>query len=163
MKLLEAVNRRLMTQYKVSIDFGSIEEFMDDLRMTLDNDVETLHELNHGCIVWMQYMQDIASMLSIYIDQYSNVLDIYDYLSSIANVDADQFDLVAPKYKISTTSRPVALQELDERIEDVTTFLKALRLLLARVESHISFLNTSYYRTSKLIFSARSRLINSSN
>lgn len=163
MSIIDKVNERLLAQYNINIDLGEIDTFADDLRFVLDNDFETLYELNHACTVWMVYLQDIYSLLNMYLDQYVNVLDVYRYLDSISTTDPDQFDLIAPKYKIDTRSRPVAIKYLESKTEETNSFIKSLKLLISRVDSYIDFITSNYYRTSKLMLSSKSRLINAEN
>lgn len=160
---IEQINNRLSSQYGVTINLGEVDAFMDDLRMVLDNDFDTLYELNHACSYWVVYLQDIMSLLSLYLDQFVNVLDVYNYLDSISTLDPDQFDIIAPKYKINTRNRPIAIKELESKMEDTNDYIKSLKLLISKIDSYIEFITANYYRTSKLMYSTTSRLINSDN
>jgi hypothetical protein len=156
--LISNINSKLLTDFKYSLDISGFDDLVEQLfDETIEYDADLLRELNKSVIIWGAYFNDILSLLHISIEQYKNVQDIYDYLVDIAITNVDEFQLVAPKYKIDTRNLPLAIKEAEQKNSDSKEYVKKIKTIILRFESYEELMRSGYYKTSRLLRHIESR------
>ena len=156
-KLLSEINPKIFQSFGMQVNLNGFDSLINDLETVLDNDVSSLQDLSKCIINWNTYIADQIGLVSIILEQYKNVGDVYDYLDSISIKDPDEFLTLAPKYKILANDVPSAIKVLEAKKSDLDRFIKLLKVILAKLISYDKYLNGNYYKVSGLIRSAQKR------
>ena len=158
--LIDRINPKLQKDFGFRISVEGFDDLQGDLNSVLDFDLDELRDLNKSVTLWASYLTDLIGYLEIAIGQYKNMLHIYDHLDSIAIKDPDDFQRTAPKYKIDSRNVPMAIKTVEERKNELSAFVKCLKVLASSLAAYRDFMTASYYKTSALIVSSTSRAFN---
>lgn len=149
--LISAIEDKLASNYGIILSLDGLDEMSKELEHTQENDYDTLRILNKETLYWSNYLIDMQSMLSIYLDRYKNIYDIYNYLQKLTKSDKSEFLKIAPKYKISTRDTETAILELANKKSEIEIFIKNLEALIKMLLSYSRYMTFHYYRTARLI------------
>lgn len=155
--LLSILNEKLIIDFGYEININSFNEFYNYCMSSSDIDIDSMRFIVKASLSWMQNLTDTIGLIDIAIDQYKNVLDIYDYLDNIAINNVDEFLIVGPKYKINTTNSVYAIKELEEKTSEIQMVIKSLKIAKSRIESYINFATSKYYKASQLVRTSQKR------
>ena len=159
-ELIDKANPKLKRDFGFCISIEGFDDLQGELGSVLDFDLDELIDLNKSSMLWAVYLSDIIGHLNVSIERYKNMLDIYEYLDSISVKDPDEFQINAPKYKIDSRNIPIAIQIVTERKNDLTAFVKILKVLATSLDAYKDYASANYYKTSSLIASSRCRAYN---
>lgn len=160
--MITSVNAKLLKDFKYEISIAGLDALVDNLLdVSLECNIEEVRDMNKATSIWATYLSETVGLLTIAIEQYKNVQDIYAYLVNIAITDVDQFKLVAPKYKIDTTNLPYAIKEVENKNKEIKTFVQTLKVIISRLESYEQLMRAGYYKTGRILrsFARRERNI----
>ena len=160
--LINNINAKLFKDFKYEVSIAGLDVLVNNLLdVSMEYDMDEVREMNKSTSIWATYLSEVNSLLSIAIEQYKNVQDIYAYLVHIAIADVEQFQLVAPKYKIDTTNLPYAIKEVETKNKEIKTFVQNLKVIISRLESYEQLMRAGYYKTGRLLrsFAKRERNI----
>lgn len=158
--LIDKVNQKLQKDFGFQISIEGFDDLQGELGSVLDFDLDELIDLNKSSMLWSLYLSDIVGCLNIAIEQYKNMMDIYEYLDSISVKNPDEFQMNAPKYKIDSRNLPIAIQVVAERKKELTTLVKLLKILATSLDAYKDYASANYYKTAALIASSRCRSYN---
>lgn len=149
--LIGLISPKIKAHFGVEISIDGLEETLRDIDTVLETDFDSLRELYKQCIAWADYLGETNAIISIYLDQFRNTQDVYKYLEFLTKKDVDRFMVLAPRYKIATRDKSLALSELKVKIDDMKYFLDRYTYLCSKLESYIKLLNYHSYRIKRLI------------
>ena len=158
--MISTVNAKLLKDFKYEISIVGLDMLVNNLLdISLECDMDAMRDMNKSTSIWATYLSETVGLLTIAIEQYKNVQDIYAYLVNIAITDVDQFQLVAPKYKIDTTNLPYAIKEVENKNKEIKTFVQTLKVIISRLESYEQLMRAGYYKTGRVLrsFARRER------
>lgn len=160
LSLLPAVNQKLRRDFGYTVEIGELHKELGLLDEVLDFDIDNLLRAAKETIIWRTFVADVKGVLEVALGKYKNVLDVYEYLDSISVKDPEVFAISAPKYKIDTRNLPMAIKELQAKSDELGYYVKAIRMILADLESVEDYLRAIHHKCSSLVLGAERRSYN---
>ncbi len=156
-RVIDIVNARIGPDFHYTIDINGFDEFLFNTNDLSDVDIDTLRTINKASSEWHSYIVNLTSLLAMSLDRYSNMVDIYNYLTSISVKNVDLFQLSAPKYKIDATNVPYAIKIVEQKTKEYSLLVKNIKILIGKLESYDAYSVSIYFKTSGLIRSIERR------
>lgn len=155
--VISILNEKLLLDFGYTLSLNSFDEFYTFCINVTDVDIDSSRFVVKASLQWIPYLTDLVGLIDMAIDQYKNVLEIYEYLDHIAIKKVDEFLIVGPKYKINTNDIPYAIKELEQKTADVQLIIKSLKIVKSRIESYINFVIAKYYKASQIVRTSQKR------
>ena len=151
------LNEKLLLDFGYELSLQDFNEFYKFCIITTDVDVDSMRHIVKVSTMWESQLVDMVGLIDMALDQYKNVVEIYEYLDNIAIKKVDEFIKVGPKYHIDTNDIPYAIKDIEQKTKDVELIIKSLKIVKARLESYIKFTTNSYYKASNVVRNSHKR------
>ena len=155
--VIDILNEKLLLDFGYELSLRDFDEFYKFCIISTDVDIDSMRHIIKVSTMWETQLIDMVGLIDMAIDQYKNVVEIYEYLDKIAIKNVDEFIKVGPKYRIDTNDIPYAIKDIEQKTKDVQLIIKSLKIVKSRLESYIKFTTNSYYKASNIVRNSQKR------